>query len=432
MKEVNVGLIGFGTVGTGLVKIFKSKSQLVRENTGLNIKLVRICDKNLNSKRDVKVDKQILTKDAGSLLRDPKIDIVVELIGGIKPAEDFIMEALANGKDVVTANKALMSQKWDVIFKQAIKNKRNVMFEASVCGAIPIIRVLQQNLSDNKINEVFGIVNGTANFILTKMQEESLDFKSALKLAQEKGYAELNPAFDIEGIDAAHKLAILSTLAFRAKVFYNDVYVEGIEHVCKEDISYANELGYAIKLLAIAKRHGDEMEVRVHPTLIPKRHLLASVRDVYNAVFIRGDLVGEQLFYGKGAGQMPTASTVMSDITNLAFYRDIMASDKRLTGMVSGPSAKIRSVDEIQTSYYLRVMALDKPGVLASIAGVLGSHNISISQVIQKGYKKGSGVPVVLILHQAIEINLRNALTMLDSLPVVKGKTVAIRIEEKL
>ncbi len=428
MKKINIGLIGFGKIGSGVIKALRSKKSFLKEKSGVDINIVRICDKDIKSKRPVTVNKSLLTKSLGKVLYDPKIHIVVELMGGIRPAKDVIMEALRSGKHVVTANKALLADSGNEIFSLANSLSLNVAFEASVGGGIPIIKSLKEGFIANRFDLVYGIVNGTSNFILTKMAEGSVSFRDALKIAQEKGYAEQDPDLDISGMDSGHKLSILAFLAFGVSAKPSDIYTEGITEIESHDIEYAKELGYSVKLLAIAKRSGDSVELRVHPTMIPKSHLLANVGGVYNAVFVKGDLIGENLFYGEGAGALATSSAVVSDIIGIA-------QQVSCCGKVTGPMAfrkdvkDIKDIANIKTRFYMRFSAIDKPGVLAKISGILGKHNISIASVTQKEKKSSSIVPIVMMTHEALELDMAKALKEIDSLSAIKKKTVKIRIE---
>ena len=428
MKKINIGLIGFGKIGSGVVKVLRSKRAFLKEKSGVDLKLVRICDKDIKSKRPVAVSKSILTRSLSKVLYDPKIDIVVELIGGIHPAKDVILEALRGGKHVVTANKALLAEAGSEIFSLANALALNVAFEASVGGGIPIIKSLKEGFIANRFDLVYGIVNGTSNFILTKMAEGPVSFKDALKIAQEKGYAEPDPYLDISGMDSSHKLSILALLAFGVSAKLSDIYTEGITEIESGDIQYAKELGYAVKLLAIAKRSGDSVELRVHPTMISKSHLLANVGGVYNAIFVKGDLIGENLFYGQGAGALATSSAVVSDIIGIA-------QALSCCGKVAGPIAfrkdvkNIKNIADIKTRFYMRFSAIDKPGVLAKISGILGKHNISIASVTQKEKKGSNIVPIVMMTHEALEFDMAKALKEIDGLIAIKKKTVKIRIE---
>ncbi len=425
MKTIKVGLIGFGTIGSGVIKVLAERRSWLKEKSGLDIELALVCDKDLKARRPVKVGKGLLTKDVGKILYNPEINIVVELIGGVHPAKDIILEAIRQGKGVVTANKALLAEAGQEIFEIAAKCGVAVGFEASVGGGIPIIRALKDGFVANRLDAIYGIINGTTNFILTKMEDEGLDFKDALRIAQAKGYAEANPALDISGRDSAHKLAILAYLGFGAAAKPDAVYAEGIKDIDRADIQYAGELGYAVKLLAIAKRSGDRLEMRVHPTLLKKDHLIANVKGVYNAIVVKGDLAGEQLFYGEGAGRYPTASAVISDIVDIA---------KGVAGPVRlGQGRLIKGIadmDKIRSRHYIRLSCADKPGVLKLIAGVLARHRISIASVTQKEKLHGRVVPIVMMTHEALESAVSGAIKEVARLSALKGKVVRIRIED--
>ncbi len=430
MKKINIGLIGFGNVGTGVVKILRERKSFLSDKTGLQISIKKICDKNLTSRRSVFVDRSLLTRNAEEIINDPQIDIVVELIGGIHPAKGYIIEALKRGKNIVTANKALLAEEGRELFSIARDRQKSIYFEASVGAGIPIIKSLREGLVSNKFYSIFGIVNGTSNFILSQMSENNCTFNDALKEAKLKGFAESDPTLDIEGVDSVHKLIILTYLCFGRLVDLDDVFIEGISRISLADVNYAKELGLEIKLLAIAKKVDDELEVRVHPTLIPKSHLLASVAGVNNAIYVSSDLAGNLLFYGPGAGQMSAASAVVADLVDLT--QDIKAGLFRPTlNVVSDKLIKrLRRMDEVESRYYIRFMALDKPGVLAKISGILAKFGISIASVTQKERRKAHVVPIVMIIHEAKEKNLRSALEEIDHLSVIKQKSVAIRMEE--
>ncbi|MGA2774702.1 MAG: homoserine dehydrogenase [Candidatus Omnitrophota bacterium] len=430
MRKINVGLIGFGNIGSGVVKILRDRKAYLAQKIGLEIEIKKICDKDISSKRAVSVDKGLFTNDARVVIDDPQIDIVIELVGGLHPAKEFILGALKKGKNVVTANKALLAQAGSELFAEALDRGKNIYFEASVGGGIPIIKSLREGLIANHFNSVFGIVNGTSNYILSRMSQCGLSFSQALDEAKKKGFAEKDPTLDIEGIDSAHKLILLTYLCFGKLINFEDVFIEGISRISSSDIQYAKELGLEIKLLAIAKKKDDGLEVRVHPTLIPKNHLLASIDGVFNAIYVSGDLAGNLLFYGPGAGQLPTASAVVSDLVDLT--QDIKAGLFRPTlNIVADKSIKkLRNIDETESRYYIRFMVLDKPGVLAKISGILAKFGISIASVSQKERKAAHVVPVVIVIHRAREKDLRAALSMIDKLDVVKENSVAIRIEE--
>lgn len=429
MKKINIGLIGFGNVGSGVVKILQQRKSLLAQKIAIEINIKKICDKDIARKREVKVDRSLLTANADEIINDPQIDIIVEVMGGINPAKEYILSALKKGKHVVTANKALLAEHGRELFAEAAERGKNIYFEASVGAGIPIIKSIKEGLVANKFSSIFGIVNGTSNFVLTQMSKESCSFASALNLAKAKGFAEKDPTLDIDGIDSAHKLVLLTYLAFGRIVSLKDIFIEGISRVSSADISYAKELGYEIKLLAIAKKEADELEVRVHPTFLPREHLLSSIDGVFNAIYVSSDLAGDLMFYGPGAGQLSAASAVVSDIADLT--QDIKAGLFRPTlNIIEDSLVKaLRKIDEFESRYYIRITAVDKPGVLAKIAGVLAKYGISIASVTQKERLKSSIVPVVMITHQAKEKDLRAAIKMIDRLPDIKERSVAIRIE---
>ncbi len=425
--KVNLGLIGFGTIGAGVVKLLKKNHELIEKKTGINLYLRKIADRDISSDRGVNVDPKILTTDVETILSNPGIDIVIELIGGEEPAKSYIIEALTRKKHVVTANKVLLAKYSEEIFKIAKENNVQVQYEASVAGGIPLINALREGLAANKVRRILGIINGTTNYILTRMNEDEQSFEEALKGAKEKGYAETNSAFDIEGIDSSQKLAILSCLAFGTRVNVGDVYTEGISKITIQDIKFAREFGYIIKLLAIAKNTNEDIELRVHPTMIPLKHPLASVRDEYNAIYIEGDAVGTTMFYGKGAGQMPTASSVISDVIKIAF---------NISNTVSSPNLfwdtkKIKPIEEITSRYYLRFPIIDQPGVIGKISTILGERDISIiSAIASLVEKKKNQGNVEILAHETKERNIRSALKEIDELPMMRGKSILIRIEE--
>ena len=429
MRKINIGIIGFGTVGSGVVRILRDKKAFLAAKTGIEINIRKIRDKDLASKRNVNIDKRLLTKDTKEIINDSQIDILVELMGGIHPAKEYISEALKKGKNVVTANKALLAEHGQELFALAADRGKNIYFEASVGAGIPIIKSLREGLVANSFKSISGIVNGTSNFVLSQMSQNNRTFNEALLEAKRLGFAESNPTLDIEGIDSAHKLVLLAYLAFGRFVDLKEVYVEGISQVSLSDISYAKELGYEIKLLAIAEKEGEGLEVRVHPTFIPNNHLLASVSGMFNAIYAECDLAGDLLFYGPGAGQMAAASAVVSDIIDLT--QDIKAGLFRPTmNIVADKSIKkLYSIDDYQSRYYIRFMAIDKPGVLAKISGILAKYGISIASVTQKERSRSHVVPIVMVIHEAREKDLRQALNVIDRQDVIKEKSVAIRIE---
>ncbi|MEW6102167.1 MAG: homoserine dehydrogenase [Candidatus Omnitrophota bacterium] len=430
MKKINLGLIGFGNVGSGVIKILRDKKNTLSAKIGMEINIVRVCDKDTVSKRIVSLDRKILTKDPRQVINDPQIDIVVELMGGVRPAKEYIIEALKNGKNIVTANKALLAQEGREIFALAKERGRSIYFEASVGAGIPIIKALREGLVANSFNSVFGIVNGTSNFILSEMSQKNCSFKDALAEAQSRGFAEKDPALDINGVDSAHKLILLTYLCFGKMVNLSDIFIEGISQVSLSDVNYASQMGFEIKLLAIAKKEAGGLEVRVHPTMIAKNHLLASVSAVNNAIYISSDLAGNLLFYGPGAGRLSAASAVVSDLVDLS--QDIKAGLFRptLNTIEDRSVRRLQKCEDFQCRYYIRFMAVDEPGVLAKISGILAKFGISIASVTQKERRKTHVVPIVMVIHESKEKNLRAALSIIDKLDAIKEKTVAIRIEE--
>ncbi|MFH1478855.1 MAG: homoserine dehydrogenase [Candidatus Omnitrophota bacterium] len=427
-NKINIGVVGFGTIGSGVVKLLLEKRKFFYKRTGLDLNLKIVCDKDTSSKRDVKLPKGMLVKDVSKVIDDPEIDILVELAGGVHPAKEIVLKALSSGKHIVTANKLLLATNGKEIFDKANKLNKNVLFEASVAGGIPIIKSIREGLAGNRFSSIFGILNGTSNYILSKMTSEGASFEKALKEAQAKGYAEKDPSLDINGLDSAHKLVILSLLAFGKRIDLKDICVEGIEDITSLDISYAKELGYIVKLLAIAKMHGGELEVKVHPTLLPSEHLLSSVSGIYNAIFIDSDLAGKQVFYGEGAGKHPTSSAVLSDIIDIGY--DISSKRKlKSSGIVREEVKKLRKMKDASSRYYVHFSAIDQPGVLARITDILGRHNISIASVVQKEREVMKIVPIIMITHEARELDMQNALSKIDKLGAIKRKSVLIRIE---
>lgn len=427
MKELRIGLLGLGQVGSGVYSLLRSKSGFLAEKADVRFTLEQIAVKHRSKKRLVKPKGVRLTTNAWEVVKNPSIDVVVELIGGIHPAKELILYALRSGKDVVTANKALLAEHGREIFREAKRLGRHVGFEASVGGGIPVIKTIREGLVSNRIKSIHSIINGTCNYILTKMSEEQLDFAEALKLAQAKGYAEADPRLDIEGIDAAHKITILAGLVFGGWTNFRDVRADGISKIRGEDISFAKEFGYTIKLLAIAKKTASGIETYVEPTLLPNTHVLSSVRGSFNAVFMHGDEVGDILLYGRGAGSRPTASAVVSDLVDIA-----KLGSGKLTGAywpLVNP-LRVNGISSLPSRYYLRFHVVDRPGVLAQISHVLGAHKISISNVIQKEWNMGSVVPLILLTHEASEHSIRRAVRAIDRLRVLKGKTQVLRIEE--
>ncbi|NOQ52791.1 MAG: homoserine dehydrogenase [Desulfuromonadaceae bacterium] len=435
MDSIKVGLLGFGTIGTGVVKVFQKNSELLRQRLGQSLELVKIVDLDITSDRGVTLAPGMLSTNVEDIIDNPEIDLVIELIGGYEPAKSFILKAIANGKHIVTANKALMAVHGQELIAAANQQNVAVMFEAAVGGGIPVISAIKENLCANRFSNVLGILNGTCNFILTKMTEEGSDFAPALKEAQELGYAEADPTFDIEGVDTAHKIALLSALCFGTKVDFDQVYTEGITKVAAIDIRFATQMGYKIKLLAIGKNYGDHIEVRVHPTMIPTSYQLAEVDGVFNAVRLSGDFLGPALLYGSGAGMEATASAVMGDV--MAIARDIASGAKQRTPIMGYTTDQIadlpiKAMNDIVSHYYLRFAVEDAPGVLAQISGILGRYDISIQSMIQPERHTADAVPIVIMTHGARESNVTKALAEIDQLAIVRQATRLIRVENNL
>ncbi|MDZ7595910.1 MAG: homoserine dehydrogenase [Thiobacillus sp.] len=433
MKPINVGLLGLGTVGGGTLTVLRRNATEITRRAGREIRVVRAAVRDLEKARALAGDLP-LTTNPFDVVDDPDIDIVVELIGGLEPARELVMQAIANGKHVVTANKHLVAKHGNEIFAAAQARGVMVAFEAAVAGGIPIIKALREGLTANRIEWLAGIINGTSNFILTEMRDKGAAFEDVLKQAQELGYAEADPTFDIEGIDAAHKLTILSAIAFGIPMQFDRAYTEGISKLTREDVQYAEELGYRIKLLGIARRAEAGIELRVHPTLIPERRLIANVDGAMNAVLVKGDAVGPTLYYGAGAGAEPTASAVVADLVDvtrlhtadphhrvphLAFQPDQLAD------------TPILPMDEVRTAYYLRLRAFDRPGVLADITRILADSNISIDAMVQKEPAEGEEqVNIILLTHITVEKNINAAIAKIEALDTVAGKVMRIRLEE--
>lgn len=427
MDTIKVGLLGLGTVGTGVTKVLKNNQDSITKKVGKPVELAKVLVNNTKKQRSLSLPDGVLTDKPEDVLDNPEISIIVEVMGGIEPAKDYIIRALDNDKHVVTANKDLIAIHGKELFEAAQNKNSDLFFEASVAGGIPIIRPLKECLAGNRLEQVMGIINGTTNYILTKMTQEGSDFSEVLKEAQDLGYAEADPTADIEGYDAARKIAILASVAFGTRVTFSDVYVEGITKITAEDIQYARDLGYVIKLLGIANNINGHVEVRVHPAFIPKHHPLAAVNDVFNAIFIKGDAIGEAMFFGRGAGEMPTASAVVGDI--VAAARDIVYG---ITGRISCTCFEekpIIKIGEIQSEYYLRLKVADKPGVLASIASVFGNHDVSIASVVQKSTGKNGKAEIVLITHKVNENSIRDALQIIGGMSIVDTISNVIRVE---
>ena len=430
--EIGVGLIGFGTVGTGVARVLIENAELIRRRVGVPIKLVRIADLDITRDRGIAIPPGVLTTDIQQVLTDPRVDIVIELMGGYDLAKRVILDAVQRGKHVVTANKALLAVHGEEIFAAASRHGIDLGFEASVGGGIPVIRALMEGLAANNIQSIYGIINGTSNYILSRMTSEGQRFEVVLEEAKRAGYAEADPTFDVAGIDSAHKLTIMVSLAYGTPVNFKEIYTEGITGLTPLDIAYAKEFGFTIKLLAIAKFSDGEIEARVHPTMVPSASQIAKVDGVYNAIQLVGDAVEDVVLYGRGAGSMPTGSAVVSDVMSIA--RDML---KNATGRVPPSSyqpdqrrpLRMRPMEEITSLYYIRFMVLDRPGVLSQIAGVLGRYGISISSVLQQGRKEGQTVPVVIMTHMAKERDIQNALREINPMPYISEPTTLIRVE---
>jgi len=425
MKVINIGLIGFGTIGSRVAEYLLENASGLKRKTGFNFKLVKIAEK--NSKK-VPAKYRSLLVSGEKIVASADVDIVIELIGGINPAKDYIIRALRNKKHVITANKALLAEYGELLFKTAEEENVSLKFEASVGGGIPIISSIGDSLIANEIESILGIVNGTSNYILTTMEEGNISMKKALAIARSKGYVERNPFLDLEGIDSAHKLAILIKLAFGFMPEFSRIYCEGITHISALDIKYALESGYRIKLLAVAKKKSkDRVEARVHPALLPLTHMLSSVRGVFNAIYVKGNLIGEMVFYGRGAGKMPTTSAVISDLVELA--RCLINKDCLCHKYLSNKSQNLKSIKDLRCRYYIRFMAVDKPGVLAAISGILSAQNISIASVTQKERGLAKSVPIVMMTHEANEMGMKKALEKIERLKMITDKPVYIRVE---
>ena len=427
-KDIGIGLLGLGTVGSGVAEVLVTKADSLAEQAGLPLILRRVAERDANKRRLARLNPNVLTSNPEEVLSHPEVDIVIELIGGEHPAKEFIEQAITNGKHVVTANKEVIAKYGYELFSLAGKHNIDLRYEASVGSGIPIIYSFQEELAANDISAINAILNGTTNYILTRMAQEGLDFASTLKQAQELGYAEADPSNDIEGRDTAYKLVILSNLAFRTKFVPQDVYCEGISNIAARDFLYAREFGYAIKLLAIAKRDDDEVEMRVHPAFIPQDSQLAKVDGVYNAVEVETDLAGKLVFYGEGAGSLRASSAIVADV--LAIARNIYRGVNNVPEVRLNQQVTVKPMSEIKTRYYLRLDAPDRPGVLAQISKVLGDNSISISSVIQKEIDPVAQTAVIVIMtYPAEEKGVQKALQQLKQLPVVNEVSNFIRVE---
>jgi homoserine dehydrogenase len=444
LEPIRIGLLGRGTIGTGVIKLLRNNREMLAQKLGVPLELAGVADKILTPEPSLGLTAALITPDPAALIARPDIDIVIELFGGHEPARSLLLKALEAGKDVVSANKAMLAEHAEELFRAAARLGRSVGFEASVGGGVPIIRTLTQALAGDRQRAVHGIVNGTCNFILTTMSEREVEFGDALKQAQRDGLAEANPALDIEGHDAAHKLCLLVTLAFGVILKPAQVYTEGIARVTQADIAYAHELGYAIKLLAIAKDDDGRIEARVHPTMVPKHHPLAAVGGAYNAIYIHGEALGASMYFGLGAGQMPTATAVIADVMEIARERLAARNGHSVTDQRPGlrhalgfpvasiKRARVKPMDDVVSEYYLRFKAADKPGVLGAIASILGRSGISIASVIQQGREAERTVPIVMRTHQARERNLKRALAAIARRKLAGAAPAFIRIEENL
>jgi homoserine dehydrogenase len=434
MKPINVGLLGIGTVGGGTFTVLQRNAEEIMRRAGRPIRITVVADKNLELAKKITGGACRITDDAFSVVNDPEVDIVIELIGGYGIAKELVLKAIANGKHVVTANKALLATHGNEIFQAAQKMRVMVAFEAAVAGGIPIIKALREGLTANRIQWIAGIINGTTNFILSEMRDKGLSFETVLKEAQRLGYAESDPTFDIEGVDAAHKITILSALAFGIPMQFDKAYIEGISKLDAIDIKYAEQLGYRIKLLGIAKRTPEGVELRVHPTLIPSKRLIANVEGAMNAVLVEGDAVGATLYYGKGAGAEPTASAVIADLVDVTRMHTA-DPENRVPHLAFQPNQladlKILPMDEVHTSYYLRLRVADKPGVLADITRILADEQISIDAMIQKEPGEGEvQTDLIMLTHQTREKRINAAIEKIEKLTVVAGKVTKLRLEE--
>ncbi|MBF0612427.1 MAG: homoserine dehydrogenase [Magnetococcales bacterium] len=433
MNELRIGMLGFGTVGLGTAKLLLNQQELLEERTGVRMRLVAIATKDPERDRGIDLGDVELGTDVNRIIQGNDIDVVVELIGGIHPAYEYVRQSLENGKDVVTANKALLASHGNELFRLAEKLDRDLGYEASVAGAIPVIKTLKESLAANRIQQVFGILNGTCNHILTEMRERNLSYEESLRNAQELGFAEADPTFDVEGIDAAHKLAILSAIAFGTPISVQNISVEGITRITDIDITWATEMGYRIKLLAVAKLENGMMDLRVQPTIVPLTSMVAAVEGVFNAVFVQGDFSGTTMYYGRGAGEKPTASSVVSDLVEIA--RNLKSGSPCRVPSLSFLTSHLREyptrpLGDLSCEYYLRLMVEDKPGVLADITAILKNQQVSIKILHQQGRSKKDAVPLVMVTHECSERRMQASLQEIRQLPSVKEEPNLIRIAQ--
>ena len=434
MKQINIGLLGCGTVGTGVAKILIENKDLIASRVGASLSLKHVADIDIKRDRGIKFDEGVLVTDARKVVDDPQTDIIVEMIGGAGIAKELILRAIDNRKQIVTANKALLAAQGNILFKAAYTKGIDLAFEASVGGCMPVIKSIRESLVGDRIKSMTGILNGTCNYILSKSTYDGFTFEAALSEAQAKGFAEADASLDVEGIDTAHKLAILMSIAYGMEINFNDIYIEGISKITPMDIDFANQFGYRIKLLAISKNKGKKVEARVHPAMIPFDNQLSNVNGSLNAITISGDAVGDMMLYGLGAGMMPTASAVVGDIADLA--RNLLSGTRGRIPLLSCQMENIRKipvmpVDDICTNYYFRFSAVDRPGVLSKISGILGNRGISIKSVHQKGRKTKGSVPIVILTHLAKEADVKKALSQISSLDIISDSPVLIRVEDE-
>lgn len=428
MKEVKIGIIGFGTVGSGVASCLLRNADVIGKRSDIKPVLFKIADLDIEKDRGVKIPPGVLTKDAHALIKES--DVVVELIGGTTIAKDFILEAIKQGKPVVTANKALLAEKGEELFAAAEKAGVDIYYEASVAGGIPIIKALREGLAGNRIEKIYGILNGTCNYILTRMERESVDFAPVLKDAQALGYAEAEPSLDIDGFDTAHKAAILASLAYGKWFGMNPISVQGIRDIALSDLKYADELGYRIKLLAVIKQINENVQICVHPTLVPKNSMLAGISEVFNGVMVVGDTVGSTLFYGRGAGRDATASAVVADIVDICLNLK-SGAQRRIPAFREGSQFNnIIPIEDIESRYYMRLQVEDKPGVMAKISKALGDRNISISSIVQKEGQSVNNTSMMILTHKAIEKSVTQAIAEIEKMPEICDKVKLIRIED--
>ncbi len=428
MKEIKVGIIGFGTVGAGVADCLLKNNDVIEKRTGVKLTLAKIADLDITSDRGVVIPEGVLTTDAAELINE--VDIVIELVGGTTIAKKFILDALEIGKPIVTANKALLAEHGEELFAAAEKSVADIYYEASVAGGIPVVKALREGLSANRIEKIYGIMNGTCNYIFTRMENEGIDFEPVLADAQQLGYAEAEPSLDVDGFDTAHKTAVLAALAYGEWFGMDPIYVEGIREITVEDINFADEMGYRIKLLAIIKQENDNIQARVHPTLIPKSSLLGNINDVFNGVMIKGDIVDDTLYYGRGAGRDATASAVVADIVDVALNLQHDCVHRVPAFRVGKQYKNFITMDEVESRYYLRLQVEDKAGVIAKLTTILGDKNISISSFVQNDNQEANNVSVVILTHLSLEKDVKDAIEKIEALNEVNDKVKLIRIED--